>query len=320
MKKFLKDLEAELRKNNLSEEEIHEIIADHEEMIETAIDEGLTDEELENKFGNPREVAEELSQFSDKKNKGREKTRAMKTKELLEMKDGYNIDVKLISEDLTFTCTKEEKIIVNYSGSRNLDKYRIEFVDNTFILEAPDRTNILNYFRNNNSGDFEVLLPKNISIGQIKIKEVNGDMSFSEMKFESITVSTKNGDAEFSKIVTGEMQFNSVNGDVKVSEAEIKTLKLSQVNGDFNMVECKIEGEFSVNSVSGDINLNAVTCRDFLLKTVSGDVEGKEFYPETVSLTSVSGDVEITNSDPERPITVHRKKTLSGDIEIKVKK
>lgn len=320
MKKFLKDLEAELRKNNLSEEEIQEIIADHEEMIETAIEEGLTDEELENKFGNPEEVAEELSQFSEKKNKRRKKAKSIKTKDLLGVKDAYNIDVKLVSEDLIFTYTEEEKIIVNYSGTKNLDQYRIELVDNTFILEAPSKTGNLNYFGNNNTGDFEVLLPRNINIGHIKIKEVNGDMSFPEIISESITVSTNNGDAEFSKIVTGKMQFNSVNGDVIVNEAEMKTLKLSQVSGDFKMTESKIEGEFSVNTVSGDIDLNTVTCMDFLLKTVSGDVEGKEFYPETVSLTSVSGDVEIINSDARRPIKVHNKKSLSGDIEIKLKK
>jgi uncharacterized membrane protein len=66
MKKFLKDLETELRKNNLSENEIKEIMADHEEMIQSAKSEGLTDEELEAKFGSPKNVAEELSQFTEK--------------------------------------------------------------------------------------------------------------------------------------------------------------------------------------------------------------------------------------------------------------
>ena len=66
MKKFLKDLETELRKNKLSGAEIKEILADHEEMIQSAKNEGLTDEELEAKFGNPKKVAEELSQFTEK--------------------------------------------------------------------------------------------------------------------------------------------------------------------------------------------------------------------------------------------------------------
>ena len=58
MKIFLQNLEDELKKNNLNEEEINDIIADHSEMIESAISEGLSDEDLEQKFGNPKDLAD----------------------------------------------------------------------------------------------------------------------------------------------------------------------------------------------------------------------------------------------------------------------
>ena len=60
MKKFLKDLEKELRKIGVNEEEITEILADHVEMIEAGKSEGLNEENMNSKFGDPKNIAEEI--------------------------------------------------------------------------------------------------------------------------------------------------------------------------------------------------------------------------------------------------------------------
>jgi len=58
MKKYLEDLRQELVKQKLTNKEIEEIMADHEEMIRTAMEEGLSEEEIKAKFGQPKQVAE----------------------------------------------------------------------------------------------------------------------------------------------------------------------------------------------------------------------------------------------------------------------
>ena len=58
-------------------------------------------------------------------------------------------------------------------------------------------------------------------------------------------------------------------------------------------------------------------CQEAILKTVSGDLEGKEFYPNEVTLKSVSGDIDIENSDSSREIIVKSSKSVSGEVNIK---
>ena len=66
MKKFLKDLENELKKMKINSNEIKEILADHEEMMNEALKEGLSEEELATKFGNPAKLAQDLFEDLEK--------------------------------------------------------------------------------------------------------------------------------------------------------------------------------------------------------------------------------------------------------------
>ena len=65
MNKFLKDLEKELKKMKMSSKNIEEILNDHKEMMAEAVNEGLTDAELYEKFGNPEILARDL--YEDEK-------------------------------------------------------------------------------------------------------------------------------------------------------------------------------------------------------------------------------------------------------------
>ncbi|MBN2540122.1 MAG: DUF4097 family beta strand repeat protein [Bacilli bacterium] len=320
MKKYLNDLEAELRRNNLSEEEIQDILDDHREMIESALNEGIGDDDLESKFGNPKEVAEELSQFSEKKNEGREKTKTMKTKEFTNIEAGYDVNINLINDDIELLHTDENKIVVEYIGKRDFEDYTIEFKGNTLLIEEPKGFFKRNTFRNDSGSHFIITVPKDLAVGDFKLKEVNGDIKLSDIVSKSFHFGTTNGDSELTNIETEEFQLSTINGDLNLNQLKAKSLKVSQISGDIHMNNSEIKENLDVHTVSGDIVLNQVSCKEMTLKTVSGDIKGEEFYPETVSLTSVSGDIRIKNTDSNRPIEIKHKKTVSGDIEIRIKK
>lgn len=320
MKKYLNDLEAELRKNNLSEEEIQDILDDHREMIESALNEGITDDDLESKFGNPKEVAEELSQFSEKKNEGRERVKTMKTKEFTNIEAGYDVNINLVNDDIEFVHEDENKILVEYTGKRDLEDYVIEFKGNTLVIEEPKGFFKRSVFQNDSGSRFIITLPAGVAIGNFKLKEVNGDIELSDVESDTFHFGTTNGDSELKNIKTGEFQLSTINGDLKLYQIKAKSFKASQISGDILMEDTQIQETLDAHTVSGDIVLRQVSCNEMALKTVSGDIKGEEFYPSTVSLISVSGDIKITNSDANRPIEIKHKKTVSGDVEIRIKK
>jgi len=316
MKKFLQDLEVELRKNNLSEEEIADIITDHREMIDTAIREGLSDDELEKKFGNPKEVAEELSQFSDKKDKGRE-SKKMKTKEFTGIAENYNVTIGLVSEDIVFKHSDEDKILVEYVGKKDLDEYEVEYKDNEFVLKTPKGMRYEDSWFGNNHRLFTITLPSNRKINKFSLKQINGDTVISDIVAETFEMSTKNGDTKFANFKLDTFKINTVNGDTSIENCECAMLSISQISGDLELRNSKIKHDLDINSVSGDLEFENVDCITLRLKTVSGDLDGKEFYPEVVYLTSVSGDITIKNTDSTKPIQVKEKRTVSGDVDIR---
>ncbi len=320
MKKYLQDLETELRKNNLREEEIQDILDDHREMIETAIAEGLTDEDLESKFGNPKDVAEELSQFSEKKNEGREKKTKMKTKEFTGIEKGYQVTINVVNDDIEVVHANDDKITIEYTGKRDLEDYKIEYQNNEFLLEEPKGGLFKrSMFSHDNGGKFVITLPEGLEVGTFKLKEINGDIDLSNITCESFHYGTTNGDSKLVGIHTKDVNISSINGDMQLEDFHATTVQLSQISGDMKIFKSTIEEEFNAHTVSGDISLQEVSSGDFRLKTVSGDIKGDEFYPKSVSLNSVSGDIKIKNSDADRPIVINHKKSISGDIEIKVK-
>jgi|AntAceMinimDraft_17_1070374.scaffolds.fasta_scaffold12787_3 DUF4097 and DUF4098 domain-containing protein YvlB len=323
MKKYLKDLEEELRKNNLSEEEIEEILADHEEMIETAKKEGLSEDELNAKFGDPKDVAEELSDFSeqadDTKNEDKENKKRKNKQIVFEgVNENYGVSISLVNEDLRIQPTEEDKITVEYVGRIDISKYDIGFKSNEFYLKSPKRL-LNNYFNITRQIKFIIHLPKNKKIEDLKIKLVNGDAKLKEIFSSKIEFETTNGDLKLENLNTKEFKLKVINGDVSIETVNCESLKISTISGDFNIKKLKVKKDIFVNTVSGDMKITDSECAEISLKTVSGDIKGNEFYPAKIALSSVSGDIKIINTDETRPIQITKERTVTGDIDIILK-
>ena len=149
MKKFLKDLEKELNKLGISEKEIKEIIGDHEEMIETALKDGLSEGQLADKFGNPAKVAKELHMDNVEAGFEIDESNEYSTPDELEgfelfnsfttLDDEYNVAIKLVSENSSNKRAaddfSDEEIIERMMSSLCLEVIRC-LEDN--IVDSPE--------------------------------------------------------------------------------------------------------------------------------------------------------------------------------------
>jgi len=316
MKKFLEDLKKELVKMKLNKNEINEILADHEEMIDQATKEGLSEEEITAKFGEPAKIAKELG-IDYYINEGVE-----------EMDEGYvlfksfpvidelkEVEIKLISEDVEYQEHNQESIEVYFKNIDKTGDYECEYKDCKFVLRRESKLSFRVVFRNKNKSVI-IKVPKGHNLDKFRFNSVSGDVECTNIISKELKFRTVSGDVEVKSLEVVNGLVKTVSGDAEILKLKADTFKLSSVSGDLELFNGKIEGEFEINTVSGDLDIHDVEAGETTYSSVSGDLEGKNFYPSKLNLKSVSGDIEVHNEDRTRDIEIGRKKTISGDITI----
>ena len=329
MNKFLKDLEKELSKLKVNKKDIKEILDDHEEMIQAAKNEGLNEEEIEQKFGNPQTVAKDIYEdtlipkqreemcFDDVNSCVKEDTSDFSlAKTFPVISKQLSIEIGLVSDDLCFTEYEGESIQVYMKDIKNLEEYTISYENDVFELKK-NKTKIVLFSFSRKSTDFLVLVPKNAVIKDFEYQTVSGDAFLNGIISENIKIKSTSGDLGFKNLESKEMKISTVSGDIEMTRFKASSFQISLVSGDLEAEKGVVAETMYFHSVSGDIDLLEVECSEAIFKTVSGDLEGKEFYPNEITLKSVSGDITINNEDRSKEIIVIAKKSVSGDICIK---
>ena len=325
MKKFLKDLEAELNKFKISKEEIKEILDDHKEMLTEATNEGLTDDEIALKFGDPQKLARELYEdvLEERVSKKAEPvfgTDNLKDYELINsfsvVEDLKAVNISLVNEDVIYFPYEGDSIEVYAKGKFEEEKYTINYKDGNFNLLRSKRSNGFSFFERKNP-DFGVRVPKG-KLESFKLNLVSGDGEVDEVNATELDFKSVSGDISANNLVTPEnITISVVSGDINLQSVNAKGLTATMVSGDLNVVQGSFEELIKINTVSGDANVKDVKGTDVDFHTVSGDLNGIELYCDAVTLKSVSGDLMIINDNKDHKIEVKKSKGLSGKVTIK---
>jgi len=321
MKKFLSALEKELKKLKISSSEIAEILRDHAEMIESALSEGVSEEELSLKFGNPEKLAREL--YEDYKNIDMginlngdyEVEEELKGYELFKsfmvVDNELEVQIGMVSEDVTLYSHNGDSIEVYIKGSN--ERYESKYEDGVFQLRTVKK---ISFFIGRKSVKFIVRIPKNVAIGLFSYSTTSGDSSIKGISSNEAKFNAVSGDLSLEDIESKHVKFNTVSGDVEMNRLKASELSLKSVSGDFNVENVSVERDLNLKSISGDFEFNNVVSQSAKYNSISGDLNAKEFYSDEISIKSLSGDVSIHNLDESRIMNVISKKTTSGDVKI----
>jgi len=316
MKKFLEELEKELQNKGLSEGDISEILKDHQEMINEAVAEGLSEEEIETKFGNPSRIADDLSDLAKLETKNTVDVSDYTLYQSFTVNyDEINVDIHFVNEDFHLEKSSSKEVEVYYRGSGKLEDYEFGFEGQTFYAKSKKikKPSFFNF--NHNEFEFLIKIPV-VNVLLTSLRSVNSDITVDDLACDNFVMKSTNGDLVFTNIITKSFKFDNVNGDLTITNLNANDLRLANVNGDVNLEKLNISGDVVFNTVSGDLSINGMQCRECHFQTVSGDMDADEFYPDAVSLKSVSGDISIHNKDKTREIRIISQKSLSGDIKI----
>jgi len=319
VKQYLNDLKTALSESKrFTEAEINDILADHEEMISEALASGLAETEIETKFGNPQKVATDLIDScgaKHAKDSKREDGAAVFTG--VPPAGVINLTFRLASEDITITAEARDDIAVFAEGDAKVDLYEIGFVGNEFVIKMK-KNQFRGWFQRGELS-FDVRIPGRMEVGEVIFQKASGDYKIDGVKAAKLRINIASGDGEISDGSIEQIDIASVNGDLKMERLILGAVSINQVSGDLVIEHVVCEGDLEIGSTSGDVEIIDTTCANASFHTVSGDLEGSEFYPATIKLNSVSGDVNIENTDRTRTIQVKTTHSISGSIRISEK-
>ncbi len=316
MKTFIEDLRQELMKRNVEISDIEDIIADHQEMIQTALEEGLSEEEMKKRFGDPSKLADDLSDFSKHQTEPRNIPKEYQVWQTFPFTEKpISINIALVSENVVIQTHEKDNNIIHYAGKGSIEKYEVTFENSELSLKAPKDIGLFFMRRVNNEISFIIEVPFKQKIERIFSNTVSGDIGCFGLITSHFTLNTTSGDVEIKNGLFGQTKWNTVSGDLHVSDTKMVTLISSQVSGDVFFRNIKIQDSLRLNTVSGDAKIENSSCHECLLHSVSGDIRATEFYPEVITLKSVSGDISIKNKEPNK-IVIQSKSSVSGDITI----
>ena len=314
MKKYLEDLRKELQKRHMSETEIADIIADHEEMINNAIEAGLNEDELKDKFGDPHRLADELA--GNETNSEADEEDYILWKTFAVSGDSYSVEIKSTDEDISFRPSRDGQIRVFYTGKSPSDKVSCTFENNKLVFTTPKMRELFFFMRSHgDSASYVIELPAKLVVDEFTLTNINGDCRLEGLTINHFVINTTNGDINCHNLSIGDVKWNTVNGDMSLSSSKAGSIFTSQISGDMTLKKLEVDEGIKMTSVSGDIRVEDSTCGELDLNTVSGDLIGKEFYPHKIVLRTISGDVRISNSE-KTEIAIDKQRSLSGDIRI----
>lgn len=314
MKQYLEDLKKALNELEVPSKEVEEILNDHREMIESAIEDGLNETDLVEKFGDPSIVAKAISHDYESSDDTDEEEGYRLYKTYEPSSDQFDLEFKSINDDLIFKTTKGLNIEVYVKHLTHEEDYIIDYNDD--VLTIKNKVKKLFGMTKSRKVKFKVMVPATLSLNKLKAGTVNGKIHFKGCQSKQLELNSVNGNIHVKKWIDQTSHISTVNGNIHISDLITDELHSSLVSGKGKLKNITVAKNAFIREVSGNVTLNEFTAESLKYHSVSGDLSGKEVYPKDVSLKSVSGNIHIKNKKKEHSINILKKSSLSGKIVI----
>ena len=251
---FLKELREDLE--NYEVNDIDEIIAYFDEMIEDKKDNGMDEEVIIDSLDSPKEIALVLKGKEVKEEEIREGEYEMhdgRVRYTKEATDLLSISIDIADDEIKVTRGDDDNLYVIFEEKEN-DHYKIKEKDRGSKLKIEKNTPpIFNIFNSKERALLELILPSGYS-GELKIETVSGNIEGSDLKLRKLRAETVSGDVVIENCDIEDLKVQAVSGDIEVKDVRAVSLKVDNVSGDS---EVDVKADFiKTESVSGDLTID----------------------------------------------------------------
>ncbi len=306
----------------VSDVEKEEIIYDFSEYFENAKLEGLSEQQVIEELGDPKQLAEEFNQNNPKEIKKdieiesiqKENKEKFRKDFAFELKDIKEFNLISGSEDI-FIIPSDDEIKIDYLMKKNRTRLKPEFIvkEENGIIDFEIKYPRISRFLLGGvrfKAKIRIHVPEYWA-GKLNIKNIAGDIKSFEVSLPFFKFNTISGDIKTNLMKIDELFIRTVSGDIKTERLECKRMEMKTTSGDIKCEQIDVE-DLTFRTVSGDIKTNA-NINHLYFKSVSGDMKTNFLKtPNDMRFKTVSGDISIripSNSGIEL-----ESKTVSGKL------
>ncbi|MGG3891260.1 DUF4097 family beta strand repeat-containing protein [Metabacillus fastidiosus] len=189
------------------------------------------------------------------------------------------LNIETTAANIEITISKTDDITVNLDGKIN-EKYKEKYL--LKVDESGEKLNI-SYISNENS--------PGIKFGTTK--DVRLHIAIPEKLYRSLAARTSSG-------------------RIDIEDMEVQNINLKTTSGNQFIRNVKSKMSTSVQSTSGDIDINNNNLKHFLINSTSGTIEIDNLVSEEGRINTTSGNVMIKLKELAKRLDVE---TTSGDVE-----
>ena len=227
-----------------------EIIDKYKKRYEFGLEASMTEEEIEEKLGDPYDIARE---YMDD--------------DIPSIKIGYNLIVKTVADNIIIKKTSDNKIHTIFDDI-DMNCYKVENSAKTGVLIDFYKKK---YFSlNRRKGTITIEVPEDRIFDKVEIVTASGEINIDAVKGNKIDAGVVSGDVSFNYLVGNEITLHTVSGDIEGYSIKAKESTLNSVSGDYkiNIATAEI---IRIDTVSGDIHIENST-GNVRSSSVTGDV------------------------------------------------
>ncbi|HVA31422.1 MAG TPA: DUF4097 family beta strand repeat-containing protein [Gaiellaceae bacterium] len=237
------------------------------------------------------------------------------------------LQVRIPTGEIEVETIDGDESSVSVSGNEKLvEQTRVELDGNKLVVELRGRkplgiTISIGDFSFGNGGGL-VVKARIPHASAARLATAAADMNL-RGRYERLDVNSASGDLRLSGEVERDAVLKTVSGDVRIDRVG-GDLRVNSVSGD--VAVASVGGSIESRTVSGDVRFDVVREGTVTVQSVSGDIE-LGVAPGTnldVDAGSVSGDLssevplgsEPHGANADGPTVVLRGKTVSGDVKV----
>ncbi len=243
--------------------------------------------------------------------------------------DEWDIVTNLGSKNIEFVLVSGDEVTIKHSYYEDDEfTYDFDYENNILTIENEEKNyefvwrieDIIAF--TSSQSEIRIEIPESLILNDATLRTSNGEVSITNVDFNSIDIITSNGEINLSNIILGtDLTVITSNGVIKIQDitvSEIGDLHVQSSNGSI-VIDNVNFASYVISTSNGAVELSGLNEElqdglDLTVSTSNGSIDMTNVYVDEIILETSNGDIDFYNDDETFLPSIFEEDTTNGDI------